>query len=170
MTQSRIKRATVSVIRGPGCATLNPMGEIDVSERRLDEDGFLALLRRSALMAVLAGGVGSFGLMLYVGRRQSSLVLIGLFTIWVLSPFMALGYAREVSKSWPPLTRVTLYALTLLATLGSLAIYGNVAFGPPRPRPAFVFLVVPLAIWLLMAAALPLSALVSSRRARRGHC
>jgi hypothetical protein len=44
-----------------------------------------------------------------------------------------------------------LYSVMLVLTLGSLAIYGDVAFGPPRAKPAFAFLVVPLSSWLLIA-------------------
>ena len=87
-----------------------------------------------ALIAALAGAVGSLGLMLHTGRRQSSLILIGLFTIWVLSPFVALVCAHVVSKRWSALTRTTLYGLMLLLTLSSLASYGYVALGPPRPH------------------------------------
>jgi len=37
------------------------------------------------------------------------------------------------------------YGLMVVVAVGSLAIYGEVAFGPPRPQPAFWFLVVPAA-------------------------
>lgn len=131
-------------------------------------DGFLSLLRGAALIVVLAGAVGSFGLMLHVGRRQRSLILIGLFTVWELSPFVALVCAHVVSKHWTVFTRSTLCGAMLVLTLGSLAIYGNVALGPPRPQPAFVFLVVPLVSWLLIAIVLPIAALMSGRLSRRG--
>ena len=82
--------------------------------------------------------------MLHVGRRNESHVLLLLFTIWVLSPFVGLALAANVSKRWSALTRATLYGVMLILTLGSLVIYGDVALGPPRPKPAFMFLVVPL--------------------------
>lgn len=96
------------------------------------------------MIVLLAGAVGSFGLMVHAGRRQRSLMLIGLFTVRELSPFVALVCVHVVSKHWPVLTRATLYSLMPVLTLGSLAIYGYIALGPPRPQPAFVFLVVPL--------------------------
>jgi len=130
--------------------------------------GFLSLLRGAALIVALAGAVASFGLMLHVGRGQRSLILIGLFTVWELSPFVALVCAHVVSKHWAGFTRSTLYGVMLVLTLGSLAIYGNVALEPPRPQPAFVFLVVPLASWLLIAIVLPIAALISGRLSRRG--
>jgi hypothetical protein len=93
---------------------------------------------------------------------------MALFTLWVLSPFAALCLADRASKSWPVLTRATLYSLMPVVTLGSLAIYADVALGPPRPKPASVFLVVPLASWLLIAIAVPSAAFLSGRLARRG--
>jgi hypothetical protein len=63
---------------------------------------------------------------------------------------------------------VTLHSLMLVLTLGSLAIYGEVAFGPPRAKPAAVFLMVPLASWLIMAVVIPATAVVP-RMSRQGE-
>jgi hypothetical protein len=125
-------------------------------------------LRLAALNAMLAGGVGSLGLMLRAGQRQSSRILILLFAIWVLSPFAALGWAYMASKRWSILTQATLYCLTLAVALVSLGAYGVVALGPPRAQTAFVFVVVPPASWLLMAIVVPIAALISRRRGSRG--
>jgi peptidoglycan/LPS O-acetylase OafA/YrhL len=135
-------------------------------ERR--EGGFPGLLRGAALLVVLAGAVGALGLMLHAGRHNDSRILLALFAIWDLSPFMALVVAGVVSKRWPVLTRAALYSVMLVLTLGSLAIYGGVALGPPRPKPAFVFLVVPLASWLVIAIVVPIAASLSGRLSRRG--
>jgi hypothetical protein len=136
--------------------------------RRRSERGFLGLLRAAAVIAVLAGAAGSVGLMLHAGRRNSSRILLLLFALWVLSPFVALLLANVVSERWSVLTRATLYSVMLVLTLGSLAIYGDVALGPPRAKPAFVFVVVPPASWLLIAIVVPIAALISDRRSRRG--
>ena len=148
--------------------SLNGRGEStsEVSRER-PERGFLGLLRAAALIAVLAGAAGSFGLMLHAGRRNDSRILLVLFTIWVLSPFVALVLADVVSKRWSVLTRATLHSVMLVLTLGSLAIYGDVALGPPRTKTAFVFVVVPPASWLLIAIAVPIAALISGRLSRR---
>jgi hypothetical protein len=121
-----------------------------------------------ARIAVVAGAGGSAGLTLYAGRHNASRLLIVLFTLWVLSPFMALAWANMVSKGWPVVTRAALYGLMLALPLGSLAIYGDAALGPPRPKPAFVFLVVPMASALLIAIVIPVAAFLSGRLARRG--
>ena len=126
-------------------------------------EAYSTALRAAAMIALLAGAGGSIGLMLRVGRHNHSRILLVLFEIWVLSPFTALVLGNLVSKRWPVLTRMTIYSVTLVLTLGSLAIYGYVAFGPPRAKPAFAFLVAPLASWLLIAIA----AIVSRRLSRR---
>jgi hypothetical protein len=131
------------------------------------EGGFLGLLRGAAQIAVLAGAVGSAGLMLRAGHRNNSRILLIMFALWVLSPFMALVLANVVSKRWSVLTRATLHSVMLVLTLGSLAIYGDVALGPPRAKTAFVFLVVPPASWLLIAIVVPIAALISGRLSRR---
>lgn len=132
------------------------------------EGGFLGLLRAVALISVLAGAVGSVGLTLHAGRRNDSRILLVLFALWVLSPFMALVLANMVSKRWSVLTRATLYSVMLVLTLGSLAIYGVVALGHPRAKTAFVFVVVPPASWLLIAIVVPITAQITGMLSRRG--
>ena len=81
---------------------------------------------------------------------------------------MALVLAHVVSKRWSALTRATLYSVMLVLTLGSLAMYRDVALGPPRAKTAFVFVVVPPASWLLIAIVVPIAALISGRLSHRG--
>lgn len=131
------------------------------------DGGFLRLLRAVALFAVVAGAVGSLGLMFWVGHRNPSSVLLGLFAIWDLSPFVALLLADMVSKRWSAFTRATLYCVMLIVTLGSLALYGDVVWRL-RSQPAFMFLVVPLGSWLLMMIVVPIPGLISGRLSRRG--
>jgi hypothetical protein len=131
------------------------------------ESGLLRFLRAAALVAVLAGAVGSVGLTLYAGRRNDSRILMVLFALWLLSPFVALVFAGVASARWLALTRATLYSAALIVTLISLVIYGVVALGPPRGKTAFVFVVVPPASWLLIAIAVTIAALISGRRLRR---
>lgn len=81
--------------------------------------------------------------------------------------FAALARANLASRRWPGLTRTALYALTLVLALISLAIYADIHdVAPPGASNAFVFVVVPIASWLLRAAVLvPL--LVSRGRSSR---
>jgi hypothetical protein len=123
-------------------------------------------LRAAAMIVAPVGALGSVGLTLYAGRHNDSRLLMALFTLWVLSPFMALAAAGFVSKRWPATARAALYGVTLVLTLGALALYGAVALGPPRLKPAFVFVVVPPASCLLVAVVIA-TAWISGRRSRR---
>src|ERR1019366_803038 len=125
------------------------------------------LSRSASLFAVVAGAVGSVGMMLRVGHRNPSIVLMVLFTIWVLSPFVCLVVAAALSRRWSGAMRATLHGVMLVLTVASLAIYGRVAFGAPVARPAFAFLVVPLGSWLVMVAAVAPAALASRGAASR---
>lgn len=146
---------------------INGSSEITAKASRGRPDGgFLDLLHAVALTAVVVGALGSVGLMLWVGHRNPSRVLLGLFVIWDLSPFIALILADIVSKRWSVLTRAALYGVMLILALGSLALYGDVVWRP-RPQPAFMFLVVPLGSWLLMTIVVPIAALISRRRSHR---
>jgi hypothetical protein len=91
-------------------------------------------------------------------------LLLVLFALWVLSPFVALVLANVVSRGWAILTRAALYCVMLVVTLASLAIYADIALGPPRAKTASVFVVVPPASWLLITTALSIAALISRKR------
>ena len=133
------------------------------------ESGFLGPLRAAALIALLAGAVGSVGSVLHAGlRKDSPRLLLVLFAIWVLSPFVALVFANIVSKGWSVITRATLYSVMLVVALGSLAIYGDVALGPLGAKTVPVFVIVPPASWLFVAIVVPIAALISGRLSRRG--
>ncbi len=106
---------------------------------------------------MVVGAVGSVGCMLRAGRSTPRLLLV-LFVIWVLSPFAALAWAITVAPRWPARTRATLYWLTLGLTLGSLAFYSELIKRPAGTANAFVFVAIPPASGLLLAAVLLLAA------------
>ena len=129
--------------------------------------GFLRLLHAVALIAVVVGAVGSVGLMLWIGHRNPSRVLLGLFVIWDLCPFVALLLADMVSKRWSVLTRATLYCFTLVLALGSLAIYGElIHLRPPGSANAFLFVAVPPVSWVFVTIVVSMAALISRTRTR----
>ncbi len=115
----------------------------------------IGLLRSIALIVMLVGAIASLSLMFYTGRHNRSIILMALFTGWVLSPFVALWAASRMTKRWSPLTHVVIYVLMLVVTFGSLITY-SISFISPIAKPAAVYLVVPFISWLLMAILIPL--------------
>ena len=107
------------------------------------------------------------GFVLYAGQRVGApRLLLGLFAMWVVSPFVVLAAGCVASKRWSALTRAALYGVTPVVAVASLAIYGAVAFGAPRPKTA-VFVIVAPASWLLIAIVVATAAIVS--RGKKEH-
>ena len=121
-------------------------------------------LRVAALVLALVGAFGSLHFMFNASRGQTSVLLLALFTAWVVSPFVGFFIANMISKRWAVLTRLSLYCLMIVMTLGSLLVYSG-AFGSPETKPAFVFLVVPLTSWFLMVTVI----LIASGLSRKSN-
>jgi len=134
------------------------------------EGAFLRLLRTIAYIAVLICSAWSVRFTLQAGHRNPSRFLMALFVIWVVSPFVGLMFASFTPRDWSIFSRAAVYSITLVLSLGSMAIYGRVALGPPRAKPAFVFLVTPALSWLVLATAVSAATLISrSRSFPRDH-
>jgi hypothetical protein len=124
----------------------------------------LNLLRIAAIIVALAGSVGSLFYTLHAGRNNKSVLLVMLFTGWVLSPFLVLLVATVLSKRRQVNTRITLYCMVLVITIGCLVAYSGI-LTPPGTKPAFVFLVAPFLSWLIMAVVI-LGAAARARKAK----
>ncbi len=108
------------------------------------------LIRTISFAVLLAGVGGSFAFVLYNGRNNRSVLLIALFVIWVLSPFIMLLFANKASETWKAGARKALFSLVLVITILSLVGYSGI-LRPAGARTAFVFLIVPLISWVLIA-------------------
>lgn len=111
-----------------------------------------SFLRTTALIVALVGAVGSLYFMFSASRKQNSIVLLGLFTAWVLSPFVGIFISNKISKRWTVTARSLLYWLIIVLTIGSLVAYSG-AFNTPQTKNAFIFLIVPLISWILLIVA-----------------
>jgi hypothetical protein len=140
-------------------------GENGAATRIPGAGGESRVLRMLVVPALVGGAAGSVAFMGYVGRHNNSALLIALFTVWVLSPFAVLAAGLAASRRWSFRIRQVLYVVTIAVALGSLALYGDVALNP-RPQPAFLFIVVPPASWLVIAIAAAAAALLSNRTPR----
>ena len=121
------------------------------------------ILRATALVSMLVGVVGSVWLTLYTGRKNESYLLLFLFVVWVLSPFAILLYANRRLKEKTNLTSWTLYMLMIFVAVASLIGYSGI-WNPPGTHTAFMFLIIPLILWVMIAFAIPIAVVVSKRR------
>ncbi len=108
------------------------------------------IFRISSLAVGTLGALCSLYFTIHAGRNNKSILLILLFAVWVLSPFVALVAANVVSNRWSIFARKMLYGLMLVLTVLSLAYYSGF-LSVAGTKTAFVFLIVPLISWLLIA-------------------
>jgi hypothetical protein len=120
-------------------------------------------LRTAARVALVAGAAGSVLLMMRAGARQRSLLLMFLFTVWVLSPFIALAVANVRSSGWQPATRTAAYGAMLGVSFISLSVYALHALIPGL-KSGFIYLVVPGACWVLIGMAFATTAALAPKR------
>ncbi len=106
-------------------------------------------LRTTAIIVALVGAVGSLYFMFSAGRKQNSIILLGLFTAWVSSPFIGLFISNKISSRWTAPARALIYWLMIILTISSLVAYSG-AFNTPETKNAFIFLIFPLISWFLI--------------------
>jgi uncharacterized membrane protein YsdA (DUF1294 family) len=128
-----------------------------------EKGGALTGLRFTALIALVIGAAGSLGLWIHAARHPPPLI-IALFVVWVLSPFVVLGIGHVVAKRWAPNTEAALYWVTLLVAVTSIAIYADDAVAHRTAHPAFVYVAIPPASWLASAVALGVGAWIARRK------
>lgn len=128
-----------------------------------EKGGALTGLRFTALIALVLGAAGSLGLWIHAAKHPPPLLIV-LFVIWVLSPFVVLGIGHVMAKRWAPSTQAALYWVTLLVTAASIVIYADDAVSHRTTHPAAVYVVIPPASWLVSAVALGVSAWIAKRK------
>jgi hypothetical protein len=139
-------------------------GDDQFSETSRNRPSVRNSVRLSAigLIAVVIDGVGSLILMLRVGQNNPSILLMAMFSIWVVSPFVGLVVSTKVVTRRFVLNARMISSLMLSIPIISLAFYTDVVLRP-RPQPAFMFLVVPLGSWLVIIA-VGAAAILSQKR------
>jgi hypothetical protein len=111
------------------------------------------LLDEVAGIAILVSAVVSLVLTVYAGRRNPSSLLMALFAIWVVSPFV--GFVAAIAwQRWKRRgRRALLWSILFLGPL-SVAVYGRAVFGTAKGGLAFWFLVAPAVSWSVLAVVL----------------
>ncbi|MBL0066167.1 MAG: hypothetical protein IPP38_14415 [Bacteroidetes bacterium] len=105
--------------------------------------------RTIALASALIGIIGSLFFMFRVSSQQKSLLLLGLFTCWVISPFAGLFFAMMTENKRVYPLRTSINKLVIILSILSLLVYSGV-LTLPGAKPAFVYLVIPFVSWLFI--------------------
>ena len=82
---------------------------------RMAKDG----LRAGSVIGLIVGAIGSIGLWIHAAKHPPPLIIV-LFVVWVLSPFVLLGIGHVLSKRWPHGPQDALYWVTLVVAAASI--------------------------------------------------
>lgn len=115
------------------------------------------MLRHLTRILLILGGLASVYTVLVMGRDNPSIILMAMFVVWVLLPYVVLLAAVGARGRTSP-GDGALLVVAILMTAVTLCIYGWVTYGGvPIRKPARFFLLVPF-VSLLLAVPLALRA------------
>jgi hypothetical protein len=107
-----------------------------------------------ATIALTAGAAGSLGFFLLACyRNHSPPILVILIGAWVLAPFVALFFSGFAVARRAPRMMATWGVVTAVVSLGSLVVYAIDAVSPLASKAAAVFVVTPVAGWVVIVIA-----------------
>jgi hypothetical protein len=104
-----------------------------------------------AMVATWLGALLALYFMYSTAHNQKSMLLIALFTVWVLSPFAGIFMATKAPERWIRPVRTPLYWTMIILAIGAVMVYSG-TIKVPHTKPAFIFLVAPFVSWLLIIA------------------
>lgn len=90
---------------------------------------------------------GSLSFMFIAGSHQKSIILLSLFTVWVISPFAGLFLFPKLLKRSQVRSNVYQNWFMIILSICSLILYSRVLI-PHIKKPAFLFLEGPLISWI----------------------
>jgi len=108
--------------------------------------------RVPSLLAVATGAL-SVVAVLYASRGATSVILKGLFVLWVTAPFAVLMLLYRANSGRAVATQTRIHRFGYVLCAASTGVYAFVAFGLSRSKPAFWFLMMPLLCLVLIAIA-----------------
>ncbi len=104
------------------------------------------ILKTIVALVALVAAVGSLYFMFNTGRKQNSVILLGLFTGWVLSPYLGFFLLHKIfNRATIPFHNIIYLFIIFFSIVSFIAYSGTLTM--PGTKPAFIFLIVPLIEW-----------------------
>jgi len=76
------------------------------------------------------------------------MILMAMFFVWVLAPYVALWVITSRVRAWTPSARRTMRYAACVISLAALARYVWVQVWPLKAQPASTFMIVPFVSWI----------------------
>jgi hypothetical protein len=108
-------------------------------------------LKTFAISLTIVASIGSLYFMFKATPKQRSIILILLFTSWVLSPFLGLILSQKIISRRKNQNSSGIFWLMIVLSVLSLIVYSRV-FIPPGIKTAMPYLLFPFLSWVMIAA------------------
>jgi len=108
-------------------------------------------MRNIVRIVVVLSALGSLACTIYAGQHNRSVLLVGMFAVWVVAPFAGLLFVLRPSASGPSPAATSLQSICMILSLAGLAIFAVFALRPLVHQAAAPFLVVPFCLWIGVA-------------------
>ena len=116
-----------------------------------------SVLQWIAWLATGASAASALASLSIIGQRQRSVILIVMFTVWVLLPYAGLAMGNVRARAWNPAAYRAVQYATILISLAAMARYVYVVVRPLASQPASTFLIVPVVSWIAIGIAVALA-------------
>jgi len=109
-------------------------------------------MRSAARILVMLCGLGSMACTLYAGHHNRSLLLVSMFAVWVVLPFLGFLSVLRIANRGSTQTATILQAIAMVLCAAALILYAAFALYPQGHHAAAPFLLLPVCSWAVVGA------------------
>lgn len=108
-------------------------------------------MRSAARIVVILCALGSLAFTLYAGHHNRSILLVGMFAVWVVAPSVGVLGVLRVAERGSSHAATIVSAMAFILSCAALVLYGAFALHPLVHNAAAPFLLVPVCLWVAIA-------------------
>jgi hypothetical protein len=105
----------------------------------------------AARIVVILCALGSLGCALFAGHHNRSILLVGMFAVWVVAPYVGVLGVLRIAERGPTQAATITGAMAFILSCAALVLYGAFALHPLVHNAAAPFLLVPVCTWVAIA-------------------
>lgn len=104
-------------------------------------------MRSAARMVVILCALGSLAFTLFAGHHNRSILLVGMFAVWVVAPSVGILGALRVAERGSTQAATVVHTMAIILSCAALVLYAAFALHPLVHNAAAPFLLVPVCAW-----------------------
>jgi hypothetical protein len=108
-------------------------------------------VRSAARLVVILCALGSLAFTLFAGHHNRSILLVGMFAVWVVAPSVGILGVLRVAERRSTQAETIVQAMAFILSCAALVLYAAFALHPLAHNAAAPFLLVPVFLWVAIA-------------------